>query len=391
LNRSTASLDSRPVKAAFEDLLLGATMDVFEAFVTLVGGREKLVGLTTSAVCECFVLRLTSVDDNQVSFCQKLLKETPSGIRKATVLIAHCWRNLFLDTYDSLVYKFRDSKEVLWFDLFSCNQHHDREEFILKDQMRIVKEISSVYLFIPSWRSTGYLHNTQCLFEIYFAGVLHILLPPKELIDLAYQIAENNEVIDLLLADTDILKSQTVYKEEMEFLLTVIESNISFDVSEINTLIMDKLKSSLALSFASSAEKHLHSEELTVYFNIAYAELLHTANIQLAVALMTDCLAFSKSFFGEDNSITLTAMSVLAELYVRTDEIGLAEELHLQCLNCRQGTEKALVSMHHLANIYAKKGQYEEAVRVYEDCLERNTSVVDTARLRTMKVYQSLV
>ena len=42
----------------------------------------------------------------------------------ATVFISHAWKYLFLDVVDALLYHFQhESDIIIWFDLFSNNQH----------------------------------------------------------------------------------------------------------------------------------------------------------------------------------------------------------------------------------------------------------------------------
>lgn len=118
----------------------GIRPEAFDFFINACGGRSKLLNLTTSEVCESYLLPFTK--SNQISYTELLQREsqTKNLVGIANVFISHAWRFEFLALVDALLTCFVDQteplggqerrreneegKEVyLWFDLFSNNQH----------------------------------------------------------------------------------------------------------------------------------------------------------------------------------------------------------------------------------------------------------------------------
>ena len=84
--------------------------------------QGQLTGLTTSQVCEQIIMPKTK--NGQLSYVDYLKKTNQNG-QVANVFISHAWKFVFLEVVNAILYHFRDEEEtvVVWFDLFSNNQH----------------------------------------------------------------------------------------------------------------------------------------------------------------------------------------------------------------------------------------------------------------------------
>ena len=97
----------------------GVNFQTFKDFVDGIG-REALVGLTTTKVCELYIKPRTL--EHQSSYCDYLTANELAIVEKATVFVSHAWGCLFLELYDTLTNHFQyEPKTIIWFDLFSNN------------------------------------------------------------------------------------------------------------------------------------------------------------------------------------------------------------------------------------------------------------------------------
>ena len=100
----------------------GVKLSYIKEFYDACGGKSKLEGLTTTQVNELFQMPMTATSKS--SLCEYLKKTNHPAVGLATVFISHAWLYKFLDVVDALEYHFRDNPDVIvWFDLFSNNQH----------------------------------------------------------------------------------------------------------------------------------------------------------------------------------------------------------------------------------------------------------------------------
>jgi len=114
----TKILDEEPLKFPKD----GVRLSFVKEFFDFCGGRDKLEGLTTTNVNDQFVKPATA--SSQLSFCEHLKGQEHEAVAVAQVFISHAWKYLFLDVVDALIFYFRDQPEIIiWFDLFSNNQH----------------------------------------------------------------------------------------------------------------------------------------------------------------------------------------------------------------------------------------------------------------------------
>lgn len=106
---------------------MGVELAVLLEFVQSCGGPSALEGLSTTEVCERFLKPMTSAASS--SYCDFLLSRNngrgDGRVRSANVFISHAWRCDFLTVVDAITLQLskEGSEVVIWFDLFSNNQH----------------------------------------------------------------------------------------------------------------------------------------------------------------------------------------------------------------------------------------------------------------------------
>ena len=101
----------------------GVRLSGLDEFVSKCGGSAALNGLTTTDVCNQYLKPLTQATGK--SYCEELKAAGDPAVGTATVFISHAWAYKFLDVVEAIKYHFRDADDsvVIWFDLFSNNQH----------------------------------------------------------------------------------------------------------------------------------------------------------------------------------------------------------------------------------------------------------------------------
>lgn len=103
----------------------GVKLSYLKEFLLKYNSNNELKGLTTTQVCESIVKPLTS--RLQLSLCELLIHEDNNGVAKANLFISHAWKFEFLDVieaiFDHLQAEEQEGEPIIWFDLFSNNQH----------------------------------------------------------------------------------------------------------------------------------------------------------------------------------------------------------------------------------------------------------------------------
>jgi len=117
-----------------------------------------LEGLTTTQVCGKFMMELTQA--SRMSYCDQLLSTGTEGniVGRATVFISHAWKYLFNNVVDALTIHFASAPDtVLWFDLFSNNQHGLDEpppfEWWCETFMGAIRDIGHVVMIMEPWEN----------------------------------------------------------------------------------------------------------------------------------------------------------------------------------------------------------------------------------------------
>ena len=104
----------------------GVQLSVLFEFVASCGGERALGKMTTTEVCDKFLKPLTN--GLKASYCDYLLNKDSADtrVRQANVFISHAWKYEFMHVVDALKLHFENEAPedvVIWFDLFSNNQH----------------------------------------------------------------------------------------------------------------------------------------------------------------------------------------------------------------------------------------------------------------------------
>lgn len=153
----------------------GVTLSYLADFFTACGGRKELKGLTTTEVNEKFVKPMTFFCLS--SFCEMLKGQRHPAVGVASIFISHAWKYKFLEVVDALLYHFRDeSGIVIWFDLFSNNQHKAVDldfQWWSTTFKSAIEQFGRTVMVLAPWDDPIPLTRGWCLFEKYCTIVTH--------------------------------------------------------------------------------------------------------------------------------------------------------------------------------------------------------------------------
>ena len=154
----------------------GVRLSYFNDIIDSFGGRTALAGLTTTDVCNNFVK--PACEALKASYCDYLSQtqiKHSCPVGKATVFISHAWKYVFLDVVEALQYHFRDDPDVIvWFDLFSNNQHQAVSldfDWWCNTFKSAIEEFGHTVMIMAPWNDPIPLTRGWCLFELYCTAI----------------------------------------------------------------------------------------------------------------------------------------------------------------------------------------------------------------------------
>ena len=151
----------------------GVKLSVFHDFIESCGGKSVLLDHTTTDVCNKF-LKLQTIE-NKLSYCDCLKKKNDflsyKDVGTADVFISHAWKFNFLDVIATLDYFFQNEPNIIiWFDLFSNNQHDTGVkpfEWWQKTFRSAISQFGRVVMVLSPWGNPIPLTRAWCLFELF--------------------------------------------------------------------------------------------------------------------------------------------------------------------------------------------------------------------------------
>ena len=349
-------------------------------FPVLCGGRSVLEGKTTTDVNLHFQMKIT--DSTKLSFCDHLKQQQPShpAVGIATVFISHAWMYLFLDVMDALQQYFLSNPDiVIWFDLFSVNQHINVDlDFAWWSHSfkSAIRDFGRTVMVLAPWHDPVPLRRGWCLFEIYSTIVTQsnfevAMTETSRGAFLRDIISDPRGSINKMLATIDVAKSECFKPEDRERIFEIVRSEVG--VSEINSMIFELMRTWVTETTERAREED--PENLALLESLATLYENQGLNGK-AEPLLVTCLEQRRKALGENHPHTLSSMHSLAYLHYRQGQYVQAESLYMACLGQRrialgESHPDTLSSMNGLAHLYYRQGQYGKAEPLYMACLEQ--------------------
>jgi tetratricopeptide (TPR) repeat protein len=309
----------------------------------------------------------------------------------ATVFISHAWLFKFLDVVNALEYYFRNSMDtIVWFDLFSNNQHIAVDlnfDWWCNTFRSAIQDFGSTLMILAPYDNPIPLTRGWCIFELYCTFItqssFQVAMCENDSLEFFKALEEDvRGTIDKMLAKINARNSHCFKTEDKERIFEAIERTVGFN--EINKMVFERLRDwvvrvtrvELDRRRTKCSQQLLPEEDVMVYVNILAELHRHQGNYASALPLYQECLAKQTIHLGVDHPDTLSSMSNLAGLYERQGDYASALPLYQECLAKRTihlgvVDRDTLRSMNCLANLYTSQGDYASALPLHQECLAK--------------------
>ena len=236
---------------------------ILNDFVESCGGKEALEGKTSTEVSSLFIKPTT--EDKETSYCDMLFEqqecppneqqECPPNdapmkvVDRADVFISHAWEYQFLDVLNALKHHFSDEPDIIiWFDLFSNNQHKAPElpyEWWTTVFKTAIADFGRTVMVVDSWKNPKPYTRAWCVFEVYCTvkadSTFEIAMTAEERDDfLKETLANPQDTIDTIKGGIDAEKSTTSVPTDKEHIFEVIRNEVGF--SKINARLFQQMR-----------------------------------------------------------------------------------------------------------------------------------------------------
>eukprot|EP00597_Dinobryon_sp_UTEXLB2267_P011602 CAMPEP_0170131710 /NCGR_PEP_ID=MMETSP0020_2-20130122/23428_1 /TAXON_ID=98059 /ORGANISM="Dinobryon sp., Strain UTEXLB2267" /LENGTH=695 /DNA_ID=CAMNT_0010366873 /DNA_START=888 /DNA_END=2975 /DNA_ORIENTATION=+ len=355
-------------------------------FIEAYGGRQAFEGWSSEDVCVKIVKPLTErLQCSYVDLLRAIKHPACREGKKADVFVSHAWKCNFLVVVDSLLHHFADRLDtiVVWFDVFTINQHTWKEWWSLESINEGIKDIGNTVMVLTSWQDPVPFTRAWCLFELYCTDNkegcnFEMVMGMKEREDFVATIHAGDErkVVNSVLAKIDVAKSEAGQEQDKKAIHKVMKSvgfsQLSSTVkSFMRNLLIEVAKKEYDRRADTLGKRHhdtlISMAKLGVLYNLQGAH-------KEAEMLVKECLEINRADLGVMQPDTLMSMHNLASLYDKQKKYGEAEPLYRLVLG--DGHPDTFTSMINLALLYDKQKKYGEAESLYVECLEINRAVL---------------
>ena len=357
------------------------------------GGRSYLTGLSTADVCNTFVKPATNAC--KMSYCDMLLERQNHEreqhnnnvmiVGRADVFVSHAWKYEFLLVLSALEDHFKDKPDtIIWFDLFSNNQHrasvrpYEWWQTVFKSA---IDQIGHTVMVLSPWNDPIPYTRAWCIFEAYCTLKTNCRFEIAMSAHDCRQFIIDTEkdpfaTINTMLGSINAEKSTAFLPEDRDRIFEVIRNEVGF--SKINTLIFEQLRTWVINQAKQKLETNKDKERQPKLHNMLGMLYMGQGNYRASCPLLEKCLKLTKDVFGPDHPDTLTAMNNLASLYKAQGKAEAAETLYVDCL---ERTESAygpghlytLERMLNMVGFYYDRGK----VKVAENFVMKNLAAQD--------------
>lgn len=315
----------------------GISMAGILSFIDACGGREKLSGLTTSAVCSKFMAPMTAAA--QSSYCASGLALAES-VKPAAAFVSHAWATHFLRTVDALAAWERERPDsarqptIFWFDIFSNSQHGCAArpfswwQTVFRDNVAAIGRT----LLVLEFDDPKPLSRAWCLVEIVASlstgAALDVVSPPEDGAAFVTALLGDFTALAARTCNVDVARATAFHGGEclrggdvcsevaagriaacpgdLSLILEATRTGVGFD--ETNTRVGSRMRAWMA-SVGTAALNEIPPEERggSALINQLAALLGDGGDFQAAADLQSEALSWRRANLGEEHEDTLTS------------------------------------------------------------------------------------
>mmetsp|Transcript_40515 Transcript_40515/g.41344 ORF Transcript_40515/g.41344 Transcript_40515/m.41344 type:complete len:561 (+) Transcript_40515:175-1857(+) len=425
----------------------GIRVSHINEFLTKCGGRDVLEGLSTTDVCNKFII--SSTLEMKTSYCEMISSANEGNTLQATVFISHPWELKFLDVIDAIINYFKLSPDtIIWMDIFSRNQHTVASENSIWYSSSFKHTFDSTFkecllIFNSVSSKPVILGRTWCLWELFCAAStpssscsLNILMTTSnqnKLIDIFktdlddwnqmlnsinIELSDSSKSVDKLellnsicsyggVTGVNTICTQALYR----WCLAIIEKELNLvkerekDMKKDNEKEKEKESTTgcdtgnTALPSASSPSISRSSDtiESRLQLSLSYGRLLtllgrHKQAETVLVELFNERREREKDLM---DIRTLDCMHYLAEVYGTSGQLDKLETVSKQCLVKKRvllgdSHLSTLSTMALVAQMLEGKRKFKDAESLYSECLERQREMLGDSHVETLRSMNNL-
>lgn len=364
---------------------VGITLRIFDLFIEECGGRAALDGMTTSDVCERHLKPLTAPDGS--SYCELKAKLHPRDIGIATVFISHAWKLAFLDVVDTLKYHFRHTSHstILWFDLFSNNQHAavdlDFGWWSTTFKSAIAKFGRTVVVLSP-WYNPFPLLRAWCLYEIFCSidcgSKLELAMTRLDEANFVQSVKEDSYVVLKMIGTINLEKSEAFNPADKDRIFDVVRSTVGFDA--LNSAIFERLRVWVIEAIEGAIESaDTTSDQLLLKFGLA-SLLRQQGRFRESDAHFLNCIQ-EQRLLGDDAGVLARFLNGYGYALWSQNRFEEAEPYILESFDTRKlllglDNDDTLASLNTLCQLYRAQKRFDEAEPLSRDLVERRKKLL---------------
>jgi tetratricopeptide (TPR) repeat protein len=315
---------------------LGLKLSYFrDEFYKACGGREKLVGKTTTDVNLQFQKEMTKA--SQLSYCDQLMQQQHPAVGIATVFISHAWMYEFLEVLDALEAFFSSEPDVIiWFDVFSVNQHKTENlpfEFWSISFKSAVQDFGRTVMVLSPWNDPIPLTRGWCLFEVYSTistqSKFEVAMTESSKASFLKDITYNPQgPVQKMFATIDMARSKCFKQEDQDRIFAIVEKEIGF--KRLNAMIFDQMRTWMI----DTVEEERAKDPSNLHLLHSVASLYHQqGSYSKAESLFEECIEKRKALLGDSHDDTLLSMYNLAKVYSAASKHDKADALYTDCFD----------------------------------------------------------
>lgn len=377
----------------------GVQLKFLRTFVEEYGGEEYFHNLTTTDVCERIIKPRTLTF--QSSYCDLLANEMSSYVGPAHVFISHAWKYYFLDVVHALEDHFSDNKEIiLWFDLFSNNQHAATSlEFSwwCTTFRSAIQQFGHTVLILSPWDDPIPLTRAWCLFEIYCSvdaeSQFEIAMCKSEQKRFIESIESEPDSIQRMIAVVDVERSEASNPLDKQLIFEAITKTVGFN--KINTIIFELLRHWTVKTVQRALrEEKDNVKQIQLHAMLGYLYRI-LGKIDQSLTEYLICLEKQKEIYGENSLVVMKTEGSIGDLYQRKGNHKLAYESLSDCVNksimlLGEENEETLFFMHGLGNVSSRLGNYQEAEKIFRKLYEIRCQTIGNKHAYTLASMNNL-
>eukprot|EP00961_Rhodomonas_salina_P158592 2134694-Rhodomonas_salina.1 len=330
-----------------------------------------------------------------------LFEEVREDIRDPTVFLSHCWQFTLQDIMQSVATLNED--EVVWFDLFSTQQHTDAAkprpfEWYEQTIFKTVQRTKKVVMVMTSFPRPITLTRLWCIFELYVCaktGSSFDVAMPKDLRELFLQsIREDHRAFYQTICNVRTRECKAGRKDDTDGIGKVI-TFAAGGYGNVDLMVAEKLKEWFVRVLKEQVEGSSDALERAAFMHALGVVYQQQAKHADAEAQLQGAWETRKERLGEEHRDTLWSRSWMGWTYMHWGKHKQAQEVLEECLAKQkeavgQDHEHTLHTMGTWGGLLSALHRFQEGEQVLEECLVRARRVLGAGNDVTLHTMNSL-